>query len=259
MSSILDIIFPPKCIGCSEVLTDEASGSPFCPFCLAKWEKAKNERRIASYGQPVRLYKQGDKSKDFGKVLYLVDYVPGEKDRIENCLILKLKDKATGRIVDFTAAELASVIRTQIPLVCEDGTKRENTVITWIPRRRSSVNQRGFDHMERVAKALSRKLDIPYANMLKRRFNSAEQKSLTHKQRRQNAERGMYINEAVNIKGKTVLLIDDIITSGASIDRATKLLKEKGAWHVFAVAVSATERPAEKPTRADKVFNIIKK
>lgn len=54
------------------------------------------------------------------------------------------------------------------------------------------------------------------------------------------------------------MIIDDIITSGASIDTATELLAGAGAKLVAAVTVSATRRHEDKPRAVEDVFNIIK-
>lgn len=224
-----------------------------CKHCSAKWETAKELCRIESFGQPVREYNFGIGGES-GSVLYLVNYTPGEKDTVESRLMLNLKDRATGRIVRFTASELASVITEQ--MLC--GWDTCDAVITWIPRRRSAVINKGFDHMERVAKALSGILGIPCRKLLKRRLFSAEQKTLSGQKRRENAGRSMYISSGTDLTGKTVVIIDDIITSGASIDTATELLARAGAKLVTAVTVSATRRHGDRQRAVEDVFNIIK-
>lgn len=253
MRFLLDLLFPPKCICCSEILDYDRKDSPMCSHCSTKWETAKESCRIESFGQPVMEYDFGD-SKESGSVLYLVHYTPGEKGSVESRLILNLKDRANGRCVRFVASELAAVITEQIL----SGLDHTDAVITWIPRRRQAVIDKGFDHMERVAEALSKLIGIPHADILKRRIFSEEQKTLSHKSRRENAGRSMYIKPDTDLSGKTVLLIDDIVTSGASIDTATCLLTEAGAMLVSAVTVSATRQPRDGQRSVEDVFNIIK-
>ena len=124
------------------------------------------------------------------------------------------------RIFDKEAAEYILAER-ELPLICKGGSCHEDAVIAWIPRRGSSVFKYGFDHMSRVARALSKKTGVPWQRLIKRSFAGAEQKSLTGKQRRINADRSLHMMKGADVSGKTVLLIDDIVTSGASLSAAS--------------------------------------
>ncbi len=240
------LLFPPKCVGCSCLLEAEDGNIPFCRHCLAKWELSK-----------TKCLKQGDgRMKTFdcelheravgGHVRFLADYVPGKRSSVENLFIFELKNHASMTVVKFAASELTDMIERELDFLCEGGEFHEDTVIAWVPRRTASVMNYGFDHMKRVAKALSRELSLPYAKFIGRRLVSREQKSLEFSQRRINAQRSMKIRKSADVKGKTVLLIDDIVTSGASLAAASRLLLSVGAKRVLCVTLARTNMAADE-------------
>ncbi len=240
--SIKEMIFPPKCICCSSLLENHRYDSPFCLGCLAKWEMAKSRCSAANFGQPLFVYdREAYAMQKGGCVLHLTYYISGQRKLVENRLILELKDRASKRVAKFAASELAAMIKRELGTVCIDGMCHNSTVVTWIPRRTSSVFVFGFDHMKRVAKELSAELDLPCKKLVARRFISSEQKNLKHSARRLNAKRSMKIScMAGSVEGKTVLLIDDVVTSASSLGAASSLLLEAGARQVISVVLSRT-------------------
>ena len=258
MKTMLDILTVPKCICCFDILPRGSSDMPFCPLCMTKWEQSVKECRIAAHGQPVRVYESGDSSGEQVSVLYIVKYVPGEKYRVENTLILKLKDDYRRRIVRFAADSMVSIIKNEAPFLF-DKNNPEGTVVTYIPRRRLSLWYHGFDHMQKVAKEVSRLTSFPCESLITRKLFSYEQKTLTYRERTANAVKSMRISHKANVKGKTVILVDDIITSGASMDAASRLFNKAGASQVICIALAATERTEDSSSDVRDVFNIIKK
>ena len=260
MIKFTDLLFPPSCICCGELLERKYFGSPMCGVCLGKWELSKNRCRNEIGGRPVREIEPFGVGGTHEFVPYSVEYTPGKRMSPENELIFKLKDFPDKNIIDFAAREFAAIVTEDIPIIAIGDTKHDDALITWIPRRRASVRKFGFDHMERTAKALSGKLSIPALPLIKRLTLSYEQKQLNRRERRINAERTMTVRDGVSLKGKVVLLIDDIVTTGASLSAASKLLLDAGAQHVIPMALAATERPLEAGVRKiEDNFNIIKK
>lgn len=256
---ISELLFPPRCVACDELVHYDMWKFPFCEICAAKWEMEKTRCRRENYGQPVRVVEPIEQGTPPLNVLYLLTYIPGRRKPVGNALILCMKDIAERRAVAFAGAEFASMLRGAAPIIAPGGAKHNDAVITWIPRSRFSVRKYGFDHMERVAKALSREIGIPALALLKRRFFTAEQKYLSTSERRRNAMRTMKISRKYAIEGKTVILIDDVVTSGASFSAAAKLLTEAGAEQVIAAALAATEHLFEDGERdIEDNFNIIK-
>ncbi len=243
--NIRNLLFPPKCVGCSFLLEVEDGNIPFCRHCLAKWEISKT-RCLKRGGGRMKIFDRELHERAVGgHARFLTDYVPGKRSLVENLLIFELKNHASPAVVNFAAGELADMIGRELDFICEGGEFHEDAVITWIPRRTVSVMNYGFDHMKRVAKALSGELSIPYSKFIGRKLMSREQKSLDFNERRINAQRAMKIKKSADVKGKTVILIDDIITSGASLDAASRLLLSVGARRVISVTLACTNVAAD--------------
>ena len=78
--------------------------------------------------------------------------------------------------------------------------------------------------------------------LLKRRGSSSEQKHLGRRDRIENATTSIYINKNYNCNGKTIILLDDIVTTGASLNACTELLYGSGARLVITAALAVTRR-----------------
>ncbi len=256
---ILDLIFPPKCSGCGDLLKYDVMDSAFCTICKVKWEQEKSFTSDKAAGVAVRRLASEPDADDGRYAMYLVNYKVGERADIVDRIIMKLKDTANRRVVEFCAAELASLIRAGAPIVCEGGLLHEDAVITWIPRSRRARNNAGFDHMEYVARALSEKLDIPTLKLLVRTFSGKEQKHLGAADRMINAKRSIKLAPDASLGSKTVILIDDIVTTGASVAAASDVLCEGGARQVICAVIAASEREEKAHKKLSDNFNIIKK
>lgn len=209
---------------------------------------------MRSGGQPVYIFdRELYESGKGGCALHLTYYIPRSRGITENRFILGLKDRAAHRSVDFAASELAAMVRRELSLIAKGGVCHHRTVVVWIPRRAINRFVYGCDHMERVAKVLAKKLELSSLKLIGRSFFSKEQKSLTSKARRANAEQSMkLLCEPDELQGKTVLLIDDIVTSGSSLSAASRLLLEAGAEQVISVTLALTDKTAKED------FNFIK-
>ena len=233
--------------------------SAFCPVCKTKWEQEKSIASDKAAGVAVRKLEGDLNNDDEHYAMYLVSYKVGERADIVDRVIMKLKDTANRRVVEFLASELAALILSGAPIVCEGGSLYESAVITWIPRSRKTRNNAGFDHMEYVAKDISKKLGIPSERLLARSFFGKEQKHLGAAERRINAKRSIKLAPHVSLESKVVILIDDIVTTGASVAAASDILREGGAGQVICVVIAASEREEKVHKKLSDNFNIIKK
>lgn len=99
--------------------------------------------------------------------------------------------------------------------------------ITFIPTPYFRRIARGFSPAELIANKCSKELKIPVKNLLKFKKQPKPQKNLNITERRENIRGAFKCNE--ELKEKSVLLIDDIFTTGATIEEASKVLKKSGA------------------------------
>jgi len=97
-----------------------------------------------------------------------------------------------------------------------------------IPTVRSHIRERGYDQVELLARFISSMRDIPIRRVLMRRTNKT-QHTVGRDERLMQASDAFCLKSPSFLHGKTVLLLDDVVTTGATLESAAKLLKAAGA------------------------------
>ena len=234
-SAARDLLFPPRCVGCDDLLPPFARrATVFCPLCRTAWETAITE--AADHA-----------AADAGRgLIYLVRYRPGHADGIPERLIYHLKHEGDPRAFSFVAERLAprlldaaATLPTRAP-VGED----KPLIFTYPPRRRSAVREDGFDQAQRLAKALAVACDGDLASLIRRTHRkSKEQKTLNAAEREVNATSSYVLSNtaAEIVRDRTVVICDDLCTTGATLNRCAALLVEAGARSVVLCTVARTD------------------
>jgi predicted amidophosphoribosyltransferase len=88
---------------------------------------------------------------------------------------------------------------------------------------------------------LSNKTEIAHLDIIKRIKNTPTQTSLTKEERSLNLTDAFILEDNLQIKGKNILIVDDIITTGATINALAKLLKDNGAKKVYGITFCHTK------------------
>ena len=230
-----DLLFPPRCVGCGDLLPPFVKrATVFCPLCRTAWETAVIE--AADHA-----------AADTGRgLVYLVHYRSGHADGIPEKLIYHLKHEGDPRAFSFVAERLvprlldaAATLPTRAP-VGED----KPLLFTYPPRRRSAVREDGFDQAQRLAKALARACDGDFAALIRRTHRKArEQKTLNAEERAVNATSSYILADkaAEAVRDRTVVICDDLCTTGATLNRCAALLVEAGARSVILCTVARTD------------------
>lgn len=121
-----------------------------------------------------------------------------------------------------------------------------------------SVRKRGFSTAKLLAKRISIRLGIPTANAVKAAPDKAEQKTLSVSARYENAKRSFYLDPRYDVRGKRVLLIDDVSTTGSTLAVIAELLRKAGAADVEA-AVFAKTPDFVRHSGEHKLYRIVRK
>ena len=113
-------------------------------------------------------------------------------------------------------------------------------LIVPIPSSRASIRKRGFATAELIGKTVSLRTGLPMVKALGANRDKKEQKGLTAKNRLINAQSAFFIKSGFDLSGKTVVLLDDVCTTGATLSAAAKLLLDAGAKEVIAAVFAKT-------------------
>lgn len=134
---------------------------------------------------------------------------------------------------EFMADEMAKAIVGEFSAICH------------VPLHKKRLRQRGFDQAELLAKGIAQRTRIPFINLIERVRNTKMQTKLGEKQRRENMK-GAFIGTR-QISGN-VVLIDDVLTTGATALECAEVLTNAGASSVFVLtfARSTGSAPAKK-------------
>lgn len=107
-------------------------------------------------------------------------------------------------------------------------------IITTVPMNSFKEYLKGYNHTTQITKEIFKDYNIsPTTDILIKKFTLKRQATSAKKERLQNIQNTFTINKKYNIKGKNILLIDDIFTTGATANECTKVLLENGGNNVY--------------------------
>ncbi|MCI9575799.1 MAG: ComF family protein [Clostridiales bacterium] len=218
-SLFLDALYPPRCLFCGTVISP---GERLCELC-------EQENPMLHQSRWILLPSPYQDEKIECKVIY--HYKNGVKEAI---LDFKFHDKPENS--SFFAEKMNESVMESYNTLHID-------FITAVPISRERRKERGYNQSELLAKQLVKQKNLIYVPCLEKKKDNFEQHKLSAKDRKENV---IDVYECVNcemIKGKTVLLIDDIVTTGYTLAECAKTLYEAGAKKVVcaAIATSAVE------------------
>ncbi len=210
LERILNLFFPKRCINCQQL------GSYLCYDCFSLIEIMQKEYDLPEDIQYLdRLFfATVFKNQIVKKLIHNYKYPPfiNELSNILSDMI----------IVHLTFIGMKSQL--------------SDFILAPIPISKKRLNYRGFNQAEELAKKLSLRLNLKTKNVLIKTRETDSQVDLDKDQRKKNIENVFSLAE--DIKGKNILLIDDVFTTGATIDEAARILKQNGAKQVWAAVVA---------------------
>ncbi len=113
----------------------------------------------------------------------------------------------------------------------------EGVVISYIPTAYAHIRERGFDHAKLLAKKFAIKQQIVAVPLLTR-LTQTTQRGATRSTRIQNMTHAFEVRHRAELRGKHIVIVDDVITTGATVRAATKVLLAAGASRVTILAVA---------------------
>lgn len=225
------VLFPERCACCGEVVRVgedccehcRASLShiapPVCPFCGRGRDACRCRQHRRHFERCVSpFYYDGAIQKG----------------------ILRLKEEERWETVRFLASKMAETVEREYADVSFDG-------IAPVPMTKRALKKRGFNQSLLLTRELGKRLSLPVTEPLQKLVDTRPQKVLSAAERSGNVLGVFDLTEGASPAGLTLLLVDDLVTTGATLDECAKMLKIYGAEAVYAVTASAT-----RPEKSEK-------
>lgn len=211
IENIIDLIAPLHCIlcdfegsiVCEPCLNAELIYMPSCCFHCAK---------ITSN---FKVCEKCSKKHHLKAVWCVTEY-----NYLAQSVIKAYKYDATRRVKDTIVKEMLSIL----PL--------NNFLITSVPTAPNRIRQRGFDHCLLIAKEIARQRKLKFSTLLYRTSN-IHQVGSTKKERLNQTKNLFYAKNLKDVNNQSILLVDDVATTGATMQNAARVLKEAGAKEVY--------------------------
>lgn len=119
--------------------------------------------------------------------------------------------------------------------------------IVYVPMTAKAERKRGYNQSKLLAESVSKRLGVPVIlNAVVKTADTDEQKTLTRKERAENLKSCFKVEKREEIKGKSVLLVDDVMTTGATADALCERLLKASAKKVYFAAVASVEFKIKK-------------
>lgn len=237
------LFFPPKCLSCGELFafrgTDGQKIPVLCDDCEKQW-KSETLDTCAECGRAVSLCTcptEELRRAGCGSYRKLVYYRQGKRKSVPSRLIYRMKNTPNHRCTAFLAEELLSAVK---QWRMEDGLEPSNAIFVYIPRGKRAEMETGTDQAKQLARALSEQTGIPLLAAVRRKIGkNRPQKQLKLADRRRNAKEAYRLAKGIRLDGKTVILVDDVVTTGATAAVVTKLLRRIGAERILCLSVAS--------------------
>lgn len=228
--AIMDAIFPQKCIACGSIIGNDDF---LCEYCYEKIERVDFAKICRKCGLPKKQCECKNRVFHFDSVI-----APFSSGDVAKAAMYRFKFKKVASYSKFFAQEMAKTVKMFYCDVKFDG-------IVFVPMHTLKHLKRGFNQSEQLAKRLSKILDIPlYSGVLTVKYTHRRQHSMTVKERFNNVK-GMY-GYKCKLNGKNILLVDDIKTTGATVDECARQLLLAGANEVYCITGLITEHKKGK-------------
>ncbi len=259
----LDLLFPWCCVHCDGEIRPSERGSAndylclpcrghltfspleLCRSCGGPLTGGASESCRLGGGEAV----EDDGNLGFGQCSRCVDRqragMPSSLDGVLwswvyaspiSTAVTAMKFRGLDYLADKMAASALDHVHDRLPVV---------DAIVPVPLHWSRRWARGYDQAELLAVGLSRRLGLARERWLRRARRTSAQSLLNETERRANLASAFRLRRKARPQGRRILLVDDVITTGATLEAAAGALKNGGATQIFALAVARTPQPEE--------------
>ena len=208
--SFLDLLFPPKCPFCRNILDDPRA--PVCPECQGKLPWLLGEDALRAV-------------EGTAGCLSPLAYRDGVPEAVRRYKFPG--NPSYGKPFGLLMAQCA-----------QDGLTGAVDVVTWTPLSRRRKKKRGFDQAELLARTAAGELGLPVRKLLEKRTDNGPQSHLEDEAARRANVQGVYRLTGEDLSGLRVLLVDDVVTTGSTLSECARTLRTMGAEDVVCAALA---------------------
>jgi competence protein ComFC len=238
--AVVSVFFPAGCRICDKLLV-RASRVPFCEECLDSFE-ARAEKKCEVCGQALGWLTQREGEPLVCRACQQKTYAferarsYGIYDGALVRAILLLKWERMEPLGEWFAESLAEIVRREAGVLTAD-------VVVPVPLHRDRERQRGYNQASLISKPLARKLGLPHKPVMLMRTRPRPDKQVLSLEEHWESVRGAFATRpGSQVDNKRVLLVDDVMTTGATLDACARALLASGAKSVLGLTVARAAR-----------------
>lgn len=222
--SIFDYFFINNCICCHSNLS--SIKQDVCDSCLARIVRFDTTGKCPVCG--------------FELIDSICCFCNDRKVYFDKCCIGTEYNEVIQKI--FYYYKVKNCRRLSIPLTTQisslfDEMEKIFDLVTCVPSSKDKMSERGYNPAELLAKGISRRYKIPFHYLLVKKDNHSQKKE-KYTGRFINIIDSFKVNKSDEIAGKNILIIDDIFTTGATLNECARMLKENGAKSIICAVVA---------------------
>jgi ComF family protein len=232
---VLDIIFPKICLGCGKLI-GKGDFDYVCKKCFGK-VSVKNSFECIGCKRQTRLGLTCvlcQKENPIGQLLIAAE--------LSDFLVEKMLKVYKYKFVYNMAVPLSVIAKKCIRKLLSRSFNvfGDSPLIIPVPLHIRRLNWRGFNQAELLAKNIADTYHMPYdGNILIKIVNSKHQANIRPKEERIDNVKGSFaVIESETVKNRTIILVDDICTTGATLNECAKILKEGGAKRIIGFVIA---------------------
>lgn len=229
-ASLINLLLPNRCPGCDTFL---CAGELLCASCEETVLLPHDDYCHTCGKMQCRCKRQ---PPSYDQAVVCAQYAD-DPDAPAVRAIWALKNSQNTNFARFTAKILAERLRFSLDYGTYD-------CVTAVPMHRTKQRMRGYNQSALIGRALAQELGIPFREDLLYKDRSVQAQHTLHAEERARNVSSFHAHD-VFLDGMRILLCDDVLTTGATMERCARLLKSCGASHVTAAAAATTDNPQQ--------------
>ena len=231
-NKLVNYIFPAQCIICKNIIENNDG---ICFECLKEIEFI-SEPRCAYCGFPFEIMYPNEKTKS---KYFVCPKCLEKKPKFDKSLsVVRYNDASKKIILPFKHADRTNYAKIMGKMMASTLSpfKEKFDIIMPVPLHLKRMVKRKYNQSALLANVIAKILKKPvvYNSLVRTKFKES-QGHLSLKDRKLNVKEAFKIKNPLKVKGKNVLLVDDVLTTGATLNECAKILKKAGAKKVIAI------------------------